>query len=549
MTPAVLLLAAIALTLPIYYFGMPGGNDLPQHYRFVQTFYDAVRDGDLYPSWPGDTNLGFGDLGIRFYPPLAYYAVVIFRSVTESWTTALAATIFFWFFVGGLGVFLLARESFSEKASLVAAVVFMAMPYHVNQIYNAGLFAEFAGLAILPFCFLFTRRVIYSGKLFDMAGLAISFALLILAHLPLVVIGSIGLAVYAILNFKMQTILITVAKLGSAVLAALAASSFYWTRMVAELDMVSHSLPQFAERKYGFAKNFLAAILYMPSTEYGETSAWFTDLLFAITLAMIIPGIAILLHPRFRAENRRMFPLLGVLIAAVFISTPVSMLLWENIGFLEKIQFPWRFLGLISLVGSVLIGGCIDNLAAIFKTRLRPMGLIAVGLIIAGIVFTGAQVIRPATYSSRLEFDKQFDRYKGDESYECWWPVGADRRALLNPERVSSPSRQVDISHWTSTDRAFAISEGAEEEEEVRIATFYYPFWKATINGENVPVSRAEDGTMLIAIPPQRSAVRLFFAEPVHETVGKYISIAAWILIAAGLIIVAVTKLKQPKLV
>ena len=97
------------LTLPIYWFGMPGGNDLPQHYRFIHTFYSAIQSGNFYPAWAGETNLGFGDVGIRFYPPLTYYIVVLFRSVTDSWTTALAASIFFWFLVSGAGLFLLFR--------------------------------------------------------------------------------------------------------------------------------------------------------------------------------------------------------------------------------------------------------------------------------------------------------------------------------------------------------------------------------------------------------------------------------------------------------
>lgn len=547
MTTAVLLLAAVVLTLPIYYVGMPGGNDLPQHFRFVYSFYDAVHAGDIYPSWPGDTNLGFGDVGIRFYPPLAYYAVVLFRSLTESWTTALAAAICFWFFVGGIGVFLLARESSSEKASLIAAVVFMAMPYHANQVYNAGLFAEFTGLAILPFCFLFTRRVIYSGKVFDVVGLAVSFALLILAHLPLVIIGSIGLAIYAVAMLRMQSIVITLAKLGAAVLAALAASSFYWARMVSELNLVSHSLPQFSDSKYGFHQNFLAAILYMPSIEYGETSAWFTDLLFVITLAMIVPAAAILFHSCYRGENRWILPLLGVLIVAVFFATPPSVLLWSNFGFLERIQFPWRFLGLMSLVGSVLIAGGIDALPQLFKTKLRWVGLLAVGLSIAGLVFTTAQVIKPATYSSRVEFDNNFEQFRSDESYECWWPIGADRRALSNRNRASLDSRPVEITRWAGEDRTLIATEGVEGD--LRLATFYYPFWKATIDGDATQVSRADDGTMLIAVPSQRSVIRLYFEEPVYETIARYVSLFAWVLIVAALIFGYATRLKQPRLV
>ena len=536
----------MALTLPIYYFGIPGGNDLPQHFRFVYSFYDAVHNGEIYPALPGDTNLGFGDLGIRFYPPLAYYAVVLFRSFTESWTAALAAAICFWFFVGGLGVFLLARESFSEKASVAAAIVFMAMPYHANQVYNAGLFAEFAGLAILPFCFLFVSRTISKGKMTDVAGLAIAYALLILTHLPLAIIGSLGLMIYAVALLGRRFVGASVLKLGSAVMIALAASAFYWVRMVWELNFVNHTLPKFTDRSYDFRLNFLASIFYLPASEYGETSLWFTDLLFAITLAMIVPALLAVYISNKGNDKRRIVPFMVVLVVGIFLSTPLSILLWKNIGTLAKIQFPWRFLGLISLAGSVLIAACVDELPTMFRTKLRPVGLVAVGLIIAGFVFTAAQVIRPANYSSRIEFDKNFERYKTDESYESWWPVWANRAAFADREQVSSKQRSVSIVKWNSDDREFVVGDGVEQE--MRVATFYYPFWNATTDGENAEVTRDEDGTMLITVPPRRSTVRLFFAPPAYEFFGRYLSLFTWGFLIVCLVVGLVSRFRQREL-
>jgi hypothetical protein len=524
-----LLLTAIGLTLPIYYSGMPAGNDLPQHYRFIYTFYDAVRSGDLYPSWPGETNLGFGDIGIRFYPPLAYYVVILFRSLIESWTTALAAAICFWFFVGGLGTYLLARESFSEKAALAGAVVFMAMPYHVNQVYNAGLFAEFAGLAILPFCFLFVRRVVLSGKIADVAGLAVSFALLILTHLPIVIIGSIGLAVYALALLRRDNALGGILKLGSGLTAALAMSAFYWVRMVSELGLVSHTLPQFTERKYDFHQNFLAAIFYVPMADYGETSLWFTDLLFAITLAIFIPAVVVLYLARPRAERNSTLPLLVVLGATVFLATPLSLPLWNNLPLLGKIQFPWRFLGLIVLVGTLLVAASFDDLVTAFGTKLRPIALIAAGLIIAGLVFTATQVIRPATFTSRSEFDNGFEYYRDDQSYECWWPVSAKQSALNDRERASAAERSIEVTRWTNGAREFQVGTGSGTS--IRVATFYYPFWKATGAGTTLEVHPADDGSIMVDVPPGQANVILTFVRPDYEIYSRYVSIAAWLLV------------------
>ena len=70
------------MVLPIYWLGIPRGNDLPQHYQFALTFQESLQNGIFYPSWSAASNFGYGDVGIRFYPPLAYYVLVFFEWIT-----------------------------------------------------------------------------------------------------------------------------------------------------------------------------------------------------------------------------------------------------------------------------------------------------------------------------------------------------------------------------------------------------------------------------------------------------------------------------------
>ena len=531
---AILLAAAVCLTLPIFYFGMPGGNDLPQHYRFMIGFYDAIGRGDLHPAWIGETNLGYGDAGVRFYPPLAYYIVAFFRHLASSWNTAIALAIWFWFFVGGVGVYSLAREWYSEKASLAAALVFMVMPYHVNQVYNAGLFAEFAGLAILPFCFLFVGRVIAKGGLVNIAGLSISYALLLLSHLPLAMIGSAGLLLYALFPLGRERWNVNaIARLFASIAIAAAASSFYWIRLVSELAFVKHTLPAFTDRTYDFRLNFLASVLYIPSEKYAETSLWFTDLLFAITLAMIVPSLLICFRPGSGCDRRKLLPVVSLIVLAVLLGTPITTPLWENVGPLQKIQFPWRLLGLLSLAGALITGAFFEEIQDLFRAHLRPVGIIAVGLIAAGVVFTLAQVIRPASYPERAAFESKFEAYRSDKSYECWWPVWANADAFDRRERVSAYGRETRIVNWTDYERELQINEGPATN--IRVATFYYPFWNATSNGARLNLEPAEDGTIIISVPAHEQNVRLFFARPRYETFAAVVSLATWIVLALGL--------------
>ena len=65
------------------------------------------------------------------------------------------------------------------NASLFGAAVYTIAPYHVNQIYNAFTYAEFAAAGVLPFCFLFAERICKRRDWISSVGFAISFALLL----------------------------------------------------------------------------------------------------------------------------------------------------------------------------------------------------------------------------------------------------------------------------------------------------------------------------------------------------------------------------------
>src|SRR5688500_12937268 len=87
---AVILAAAAAVSLPCFVFGIPEGNDRSQHYQTAITLLDALRSGDIYPGWAAGQNSGFGDVAIRFYPPLSYYPLVILKLALGSWSIASA---------------------------------------------------------------------------------------------------------------------------------------------------------------------------------------------------------------------------------------------------------------------------------------------------------------------------------------------------------------------------------------------------------------------------------------------------------------------------
>ena len=87
---------------------------------------------------------------------------------------------------------------------------------------------------------------------------------------------------------------------------------------------------------------------------------------------------------------------------------------------------------------------------------------------------------------------------------------------------------------WNDAKRAFAVEAGAPGD--ARIATFYYPHWKATAEGQTLTTSAAADGALLVTLPAQAVNVELEFREPARTAIAKIISIISWTLIGSVLI-------------
>lgn len=522
-----LLLASVIVVLPVAFSGVPTGSDMPQHFQFAITFLNSLQNGNLYPSLADATNGGFGDVGIRFYPPLAYYVMVGFRCLAGNWFDASILTFTFWFFVSGVGMYYWCREYFSENASLAAAVVYICMPYHVNQIYNASTYAEFAASSILPFSFLFVTRVCRFGKTTDVIGLAVFYSILVLTHLPLTIIGSISLLIYSILTIEKNKAFQTLIKLSTAVFLGLLMSSFYWVRMVGELNFVKHTAAQFTANDYDFHSNFLCSFLYKLFSEIDYRSSWFCDLMLLVSVSVFVPCALIFYKWSKEKRGQKLLNVSVLFVFSIFIATPLSVVIWEKLPLLEKIQFPWRWLAITSITAAFFVAACYKGLLDLFHTKARPTALLTVGLIIVSVIFTFTRVIKPSNQMPREDFSIQTKYLLNSGSYECWWAVWTQKEAMTAGQKASATDRPAQIISWQPAERRIEFPAG--NPTAARISTFYYPHWRATVNNQPAEVKSDDNGAIIIALPAEAADVKIWFQEPVPVRIASYLSIFIWL--------------------
>ncbi len=538
-----ILFVSLLLTLPIYINGIPRGNDLPQHFQFALTFFDSLQAGDPVPSLGATANHGFGDVGVRFYPPLSYLVLAGLRIVVGSWHEAATLAFGLWFFLGGLGIYLWSRERFSEGASVAAAFVYMIAPYHVNELYNASLFAEFAAAGILPFCFWLVSRLCRSPDRLSTAGLAVAYALLVLTHLPTAILGSVGLVVFALASLTREKWMTSMLALASAVGGGVLLSGYYLVRMATELEFVNHTASRFVEKAYDFRLNFIASYLYLPAEAYNDGSQWFGDMLALTAFCLFVPSLVFFLAYGRPGSRSMAKGIIAVFIVGVFFATPLSAPVWENLPMLQKIQFPYRWLVLINLAGAAFVAAGFQHVSAAFASRHRPFALAAAGLGLVALAFTAAQVIRPAIYIPEAEAEAYVAGLSAQPSYECWWAVWADEKAFADRQQVSDLRPSGSMIEWSVNEKRFQT--GAEHPASARLGLFFYPHWKAEVNGTPSEVSAGEHGSLAVRLPEGPATVRVFFEEPAAVRTAEIVSAVAWLAGLASLLFLLTFNLQK----
>lgn len=520
-------LFSILVMASSFYYGVTSGNDLSQHFQFANTIHHSIITGEFYPSWGDSINQGYGDAAIRFYPPFSYYIMSVSFMLVGDWYGASLLTFFLIFWAGGIGAYFWAKEEFSDKQSLLAAGLYIFAPYHVNQIYNNFLYAEFAATAVIPFCFLFVTRVCRRGKIGDLLGLSVTFALLILTHLPLTIISSLILFLYGLSLLKKDSFFVTLTKLAGSVAFAFLASSFYWVRMVTELSWIKHSSEAYFSSIFDYRQNFLFAPQNIINFQTDTSVLWFADLMLLATLLISIPSVILFIKNR-RSLSRFQISIAFIFIISFLMTTPLSKPIWDNLAFLQKVQFPWRWLGIVSVSGAVFSSVGILHFAEKMNANKNHLLSIGLGLILTFYVFTSAFVIKQAVYLPREKFQTQITGMKSGKSFDCWWTIWMNSDALKVKDKLLIQNRNAEIVSWNPTVKEFKVSAG--EAPSLRVATFYYPHWKATVNNRNVKIEKSEDSSISVPLPQESSSVRLYFQEPYFVRIANFSALAIWLI-------------------
>jgi hypothetical protein len=556
--PLILLVGVTGSVLPVLIWRVPNGPDLASHLRFAQAFDESLRQGNIYPAWQHLSNAGYGDGSFRIYSPLTYYLLSTVQFFAADWMLSFRLLFVVLAMTGACSVFYWLSGWTTQTQALVGALIYSYAPFHLNEAYQAAMLSQFAGASLFALLLGVTERVageaVSRRKLLGFQVLfAILLAALIFTHVPLAMMAGLTIPLYAALRLDQAFRVKRLIDLGIAGALGLLLSGFYWVNLVRELPLLKGATIQPGER-FDYRANFAFA------TSGHVTSAWYVNLIFIVTLALLVPTTLFIFSSVRPGDHRSIRAAAVAALFTFFMATPLSAPLWKVIPKLSSMEFPWRWLSPSSILVSGLAGIVLPLLWKEFQNarresiknepgkshkvlsaRLRLT--LALGTVVIALAFSWSYPIRNARFMDRNSFDAMLQGSRTSTSLEEWLPRWTTLEAVQRLEKENTPqvtagSRSLSIKSWQAEKREFTVEDG--NTTVARLRTLFYPYWQLRTTGGNIlPTRPDEDGVLLADIPAGRQIIEMSFVHPRHQILANILSIVA-VFILTGTALLAI---------
>jgi len=548
----VLAVAALALSLPIFIHGpMYSGHDTKEHLAFGTYFAEQFWQGDLYPRWLLNMNHGLGSASFFVYPPFPSYVYALLLPLAHFvHANAFCLGEYLCLFASGLGAFLWMTTIASRRISLIAATLYMLLPYHLAiDFYRRDALSECWALAWMPLVLYFTTQAVQK-KRYAVAGLALAYALLIVSHLISVAILS-ALPLLLALTIaergrKARALFIVMGglALGTVVAAAYLVPAFANARYfpVSKLDIPIDNGP------HGDLLDVGWDLFTRHSAKSGFVHA--VSLVTVDTVAFIALCGFIALKKGPRSRRGRAWLWLAVCPIPIFLMLGTSQWLWKAFPALASaVQFPFRF-GVVLCIAALPLAAFLLTDVMQLPARSRVGVLIVVGLFamtwLGGYVDAVKQLTRDGN-----DAGSEWRVYDG--WFAAWTPSGTDlasalESAALPPARFPAGQGTAQVLLWKP--RHIEVLTECDVCGPLIVNQLYYPKWKAQLSpeGKLLPIEPVlPQGLLKVQVPPGRHQILLNLPRGLDEQIGAWMS-AMGILVCIVLLIASFVGSKRTRL-
>ena len=592
LTLAISWFAVAPFTLPGYFWG---ANDARHHVYFLFEYNRLVEDGIWWPRWSPDFAFGFGYPFFNIYAPLSHFlAEVLFHFLGLSYTAAVESIFGLSVLGSAAAMYLFVRAWGGRQAALVAALVYVFLPYHLLNLYVRANLAESMAFVWMPLCLWTMRQVLVRPhpRGLDyrwLVGLALSYAALMLTSNLIVVLFSPFLGIYAlVLTFvygapargrkaSMAQWAGNLLRRGwpgmMGLLAGLGLSANFWLPMVLEYKWVR--VDQWFDGRYDFRGHFVEWYqLFSPAWGFGVSMVGPDDPIgFQLGLAALlfaVAGVILVWHKAGQLRWEIGVWVVGALVS-VFVALSWAAPLWQLPlvgGLLQSAQFPWRWFSVTSVALSALAALPLLNAPDHGRhgLSLGVVGMAAV-VLLSSYPLLRVEISEPAegpvSLAALMRFQQSSDEMTGSTYWTKEIPTWSGMADIyITQDRNGEVVRPVEniiaaefldynkntgfvvdsIAHNTVMQEVFYWS--PLPGRKIVYNQFYYPGWRAyLLDGAGgkpvqelkvVPESEGTLGRMTVPVPVGEGYVLLRFEDTLPRIVGRWISLVTLASLVVG---------------
>jgi hypothetical protein len=587
----VLLLCGVAIT-PLLRGASPCTHDGGLYYHYAATLKHTVKQGILFSRWLPDLAFGYGYPLFNYRGPICHYLALGLQAIGLTVPWALNLVYVLSILGSAVGMYLLARDLFGVKAGLVAAVAYAYAPYQFLDALLRGNMPESVALALMPFVlWVFRRLALWGGRRWFLAAVG-SLAALYLSHNISSLLFTPLLLAYLVMLRWVYRRGGHWTRVALAFGLALGLSAFLWFPALGEKGYVQLDMARTTRNNdfhYNFLG--LPEMLAPPAAvdtslmnppmriHLGMVQALLGGLGLILGLVLTVrrmkhrdrgasreqagPGSKAAYGSGLGARRPRDLERAASLILSaafavlyLFITTPASEWIWEHVPLLSFVQFPWRLVGRAALPVALLAGASAYYAMTLLQdtgaerlashlSHLLPL-IIAVTLILSALPSTyPPQGYCPQSPHPTIQDVFAYEHRSGLVGVDpegSYFPVWVEQR----PEQSPLEGQYDSVGSWPRRFDEAALPEGAEVMEadygpnrarvvvespepfQARYLSFYFPGWRARVDGERTAITPSEpQGLITFDVPAGRHTIQIRFGETPLRLVADGVSALA----------------------
>ncbi len=483
--------------------GLPNTADGLLHVQRAVVLAWSLDQGVLWPRWLPQVYAGLGAPVFHYYSPLFHWLVGLLHWGDVPLDVAVKAVVTAGFLAGGLGVgaWLWSLLSIRRPGPLlVGMALYLSAPFLFREYYVQGDYPQLLAWLWTPVCLAGVTALYRSGHPILRLAVPLSLAVLVILHhlTALLVAGLLvlcwgGLAVLGSCRAGLW-------RTAVGGLLGLGLSAFYWLPALGDLSWIQIERARsgfFLYSRYWLSWSELLSPVPAMDTRAANPPLPHTPGL-PVWLVLAMGGLLWVARGGRRWRGREAWVAASLLVAglSLTLTTAQAAPLWDRLPPLQMFQFPWRFLGLVSLASAPVAAWLLDELQGRMRLGILVAALLGIGAAAGPFLFPNRPFLSLAQVGlETIGAQEEAVGTWGTTGSNEFLPVWADLEAILQPE-IRARAHPV---AWRSPHQGHTVVQVREGPSPLDLRVLYFPAWQVL----------QEDGRPLATEPSPVGLLRL----------------------------------------